>query len=327
MKGKILVTGGAGFIGSNLVEELVAKKYSVVVLDNFSSGYIENLNNVFNKITIFEGDIRDKGLVSKIMKDVSSVFHLAAMVSVPESIKDPQSCYDVNVIGSLNLIKESIKNNSRFIFASSAAVYGDEKSSIKTENIVTNPISPYGLSKVDVEKLAEIYSKESGLKFTCFRNFNVYGPKQDVGSSYAAVIPKFINSAISGKDLTIFGDGKQTRDFIYVKDVTSAYIMAMEKEIDGIFNLGNSKVMDINGLAKIILKKINPDLQVKYEKERIGDIKHSKADSKKYQIESGWKPEVTLENGIEKTIGYYRDIELIYGKRKINAKLKKNGKY
>ena len=305
MMKKVLVTGGAGFIGSNLVEELVEKNYSVIVLDNFSSGYVKNLKDISDKIEIIDGDIRNKKLVERIMKDVFCVFHLAAMVSVSNSVEDPQTCYDVNVIGSLNLLKESVRNNSRFIFASSAAVYGDEKSPIKTEEIVTNPISPYGLSKVDVERLVGIYSKEKGLKFTCFRNFNVYGPKQDVASSYAAVIPKFITNALNSKDLTIFGDGKQTRDFIYVKDVTNAYIMAMEKEIDGIFNLGNSDVMDINGLAKIILKKINPNLEVKYEKERIGDIKHSRADSKKYQVESGWKPEVTLENGIKKTIEYY----------------------
>ena len=305
MMKKVLVTGGAGFIGSNLVEELVGKNYSVIVLDNFSSGYVKNLKDISDKIEIIDGDIRNKKLVERIMKDVFCVFHLAAMVSVSNSVEDPQTCYDVNVIGSLNLLKESVRNNSRFIFASSAAVYGDEKSPIKTEEIVTNPISPYGLSKVDVERLAGIYSKKNGLKFTCFRNFNVYGPKQDVASSYAAVIPKFITNALNSKDLTIFGDGKQTRDFIYVKDVTNAYIMAMEKEIDGIFNLGNSDVMDINGLAKIVLKEINPNLEVMYEKERIGDIKHSRADSKKYQVESGWKPEVTLENGIKKTIEYY----------------------
>lgn len=307
MDKKVLITGGAGFIGSNLVEDLFKKNYKIIVLDNFSTGYKNNLTEFEDKIEVINGDIRDKNLVNKLIKETSAVFHLAAMVSVPESIEKPAECYDINLTGSLNIIEACIKYNSKFIFASSAAVYGEDKTEIKTENIVTIPISPYGLSKLDIEKLCIIYNKENNLEFTCFRNFNVYGPKQDIFSSYAAVIPKFITSSLKQNDLTIFGDGSQTRDFIYVKDVTSAYINALENNINGIYNLGCSDIESINNLAKSIILKVNPNIKINYLNERKGDIKHSRASSEKFQKESFWKPIISLDNGIDKTIEYYKN--------------------
>jgi len=303
---KILVTGGAGFIGSNLVEDLLKKNYSVTILDNFDSGYMKNLSEFKDQIQVINGDIRDNNLVDKLVKNTSCVFHLAAMVSVPESIEDPDKCFDINVEGSLNIIEACQKYNSKFIFASSAAVYGEDKTPIKTEEIITEPISPYGKSKLTIERICELLSYKENFDYACFRNFNVYGPKQDVASSYAAVIPKFITNAINSKDLIIFGDGEQTRDFIYVKDICDAYILAYENNINGVYNLGCSDVESVNSLAKRIISKINSNLKIDYKPERAGDIKHSKASAEKYYNISNWKPKVSLENGIKKTIEYYK---------------------
>lgn len=307
MDKKVLITGGAGFIGSNLVEDLLEKDYKITILDNFSSGYRKNLKEFEDKISIINGDIRDKNLLDKLVDETICVFHLAAMVSVPESIENPAECYDINLTGSLNIIEACIKYNSKFIFASSAAVYGEDKTEIKTENIDTIPISPYGLSKLDIEKLCIIYNKESNLEFTCFRNFNVYGPKQDISSSYAAVIPKFITLSLKQNDLTIFGDGSQTRDFIYVKDVTSAYINALENNIIGIYNLGCSDIESVKSLAGNVIYKTNSKSNIKFYESRKGDIKHSRASSEKFQKLSNWKPVVSLDKGIDKTISYYKN--------------------
>ena len=307
MKKKILVTGGAGFIGSNLVEELLKKDYAVTILDNFDSGYMKNLFDFKDQINVINGDIRDSNLVDKLVQNTSCVFHLAAMVSVSESVKDPDSCFDINVEGSLNVIDACQKYNSKFIFASSAAVYGENKTPIKTEGIITEPISPYGKSKLTIERICKLLSYKEKFEYTCFRNFNVYGPKQDVASSYAAVIPKFITNALNSKNLTIFGDGEQTRDFIYVKDICDAYILAYERNINGVYNLGCSDIESVNSLANRVISKINSNLNIIYKSQRDGDIKHSKASAKKYQMVSDWSAKMSLNNGIEKTIEYYKN--------------------
>lgn len=304
---KVLVTGGAGFIGSHLVDSLVKKGYDVTVLDNFSSGYQENLQAVRENITLINGDINDYSLVSSLVEGTSAVFHLAAMVSVPESVEKPIECFETNVLASQYIITECLKNNSKFIFASSAAVYGQDKTEIKTENLETVPISPYGISKLNVEQLCSIYQNEKNLDFACFRNFNVYGPRQDLNSAYAAVIPSFIDLALSGKNLSVYGDGEQTRDFIYVQDVVDAYMLALEEDISGIYNLGNNEIKSIKSLGVDIISKINQNLTLTYLTVRKGDIKHSRASSKKYQETSSWKPKVSLDEGILKTINFYKN--------------------
>jgi UDP-glucose 4-epimerase len=302
---KCLVTGGAGFIGSNLVEKLLNLNYEVIVIDNLSSGYKKNLREFEKKIQFYNNDIRNFNLMNKLIKQVDCVFHLAAMISVAESIEKPFDCLDINVKASLNIIKECLKNNVKFIFASSAAVYGNDLTPIKTENLNTVPLSPYGLSKFDIERFCEIYEKE-GLNFTCFRNFNVYGPKQDVNSAYSAVIPSFIQQVLNKNNLKIFGDGNQTRDFIFVEDVINAYVIAFENNIKGIFNLGCNEIISLKDLAFKILNIFDSDhLKIEFLDARKGDIKHSRADSQKFILQSGWNSKVIFDEGLQKTFNYY----------------------
>ncbi|MFW6286023.1 MAG: NAD-dependent epimerase/dehydratase family protein [Nanoarchaeota archaeon] len=304
---KFLVTGGAGFIGSNLVGKLLSLNHEVVVLDNLCSGYKKNLEEFNSRFEFYEEDIRNFELVKKLIKQVDCVFHLAAMVSVPESVEKPFECIDVNVRASLNIIKECLKNNVKFVFASSAAVYGDDTTNIKTEDLKTIPISPYGLSKFDVERFCKIYEKD-GLNFTCFRNFNVYGPKQDFNSAYSAVIPSFIQRVLSKKNLKIFGDGTQTRDFIFVDDVVNAYILAFNENIRGIFNLGCNEILNLKDLSFKILSISNAcDLKVEFYDARKGDVKHSRASSQKFISESSWRANVGIDEGLQKTFNYYKN--------------------
>ena len=307
-RNKVLVTGGAGFIGSNLVETLVDLGNEVTVLDNLSNGKLENLDFLKDKINFIEGDIRDSKLISELMVGKDCVFHLAAMIYVSESVEKPKLCNEINVVATKYILDECVKNNVKFIFTSSAAVYGEDNSPVKFESITPNPISPYAKSKLDVELLCEEYKNQFNLNYVCFRNFNVYGPKQDINSPYAAVIASFINKALSSDPLAIFGDGDQTRDFIYVGDVVDAMIIAYELEKSGVFNLGCNEIINLKELASLILGKINSDSSIEYHSERKGDLKHSRASSKKFQDMSSWIPKTTLSLGIDKTIKYYSNI-------------------
>lgn len=310
LKKKILVTGGAGFIGTNIVHKLLDLNYEVVVLDNLSSGYLCNLDSVKNKdnFKFVKGDIRDKELVSKLIVGCYGVIHLAAMISVPESIENPSLCKEINEAASEFIIEECLKNNSRFLFASSAAVYGEDKTPIKTEELLVKPISPYGDSKLFVENKCKSLI-EKGLNFCCFRNFNVYGPYQALGSAYAAVIPIFVNKALHDEEIIIFGDGKQTRDFIFVEDVVDAFINALESKegYNDVFNLGCNEIITITELAVKIIELTNSSSKIIYKDARLGDIKHSRATSAKFQKASSWKPKVSFDEGIKKTIDYYKE--------------------
>lgn len=305
---KVLVTGGAGFIGSNLVENLLINNYSVVVLDNFHSGNIQNLDGIknnYNNLEVIDGDICDKNLVDKLIKNTSCVFHLAALVSVAESMQNKDEYERVNVGGTKNILDACVKYNSKFIFASSAAVYGNDKTEIKSESLKTIPISNYGQNKLDIENICINYENTKGLEYCCFRNFNVYGPKQDINSSYAAVIPIFINKSLENNNLLIYGNGEQTRDFIYVGDVSDAYIIAFESNFNGIYNLGCNGVLSVNDLANLIVGMTNSSSEIKYLNSRDGDIKHSRANVSKYSNISNWNAKIKLEVGIKNTILYY----------------------
>lgn len=306
MDKKILVTGGAGFIGSNIVEELLNRKYKVTVIDNLSSGYKENLTEFENKINFIEGDIRDYDLINKELEDCEAVIHLAAMISIPESVEKPQECNEINFIASKNIIDKCIERGIKFIFASSAAVYGEDESEIKTELIKPVPISPYGKSKLDVERYC-MQKEDEGLVYTCFRNFNVYGPKQKLGSDYSAVIPIFINKCLKNNDLEIYGDGEQTRDFIFVGDVVSAYLEPINSKIIGIYNLGCNDIVSVNKLAEMIIEKTNSSSKIIHKEARAGDIKHSRASSQSYTSKSHWLPKISLSEGIDKSIEYYKN--------------------
>ena len=303
-RNKVLITGGAGFIGSNLVEELLKKNYEITVLDNFSTGHLSNVSEFKNKITIIKGDIRDYSLVEKHLSDKNIVFHLAAMVSVPESVKFPKECEDININATKNILDICLKNDIKFIFASSAAVYGEDRTEIKTENLQTIPISPYGWSKLKVEKLCENYSKK-GLKYVCYRNFNVYGPKQDFNHPYSAVIPSFISKALINQDLNIFGEGYQTRDFIYVKDIVGAMIVGAEEKINGVFNLGCNDIINLRDLASLIIKKTGSSSKIIFKPGRDGDIMHSRASSDKIFNAINWRSKYSFNEGLNYTLNYY----------------------
>lgn len=303
----VLVTGGGGFIGSNLVEKLLEGGVKVTVLDSFSTGRKKNLEHITsNNLILVEGDIRDKSLIENLTRGKDVVYHLAAVVSVPESVQNPQKCFEVNLNSSINLMDNCLKNNSKFVFASSAAVYGEDDTLVKTEDLNTGPLSPYGISKRDVEELCRLYNQQWELEYTCFRNFNVYGPRQDVSSAYAAVIPSFIVKMLEGEEVSIFGDGTQTRDFIYVSDVVDAFKLAGDNSYNDVFNLGCNEVENLNSLVNRISSKLG-EAEVKYLEERPGDIKHSRASSEKFREVSGWEPRISLDEGINKTIEYYKN--------------------
>ena len=244
---KYLVTGGAGFIGSHIIQDFLNKGSEVVCLDNFDPGYDINIKKANiapflqqEGFELVEGDIRDKELLERIIPDIDCIFHEAAQVSVVESMKDPVRTIDINTIGTFNVLNAALKCNARkVIIASSAAIYGDSPASPKKENMFPSPRSPYAISKLDCEYAAKIFYDEYGLKTTVLRYFNVFGPRQDPTSQYAAAIPIFISKALRNEDLLIYGDGSQTRDFVFVKDVVLANELVISRGDGRIFNVAN----------------------------------------------------------------------------------------
>ncbi|MGQ9641967.1 MAG: SDR family oxidoreductase [Candidatus Bathycorpusculaceae bacterium] len=301
----VLVTGGAGFIGSHLVERLLKEGYSVVVLDDLSSGKTENLDLRNRKLLFLKGDIRNKEIVTKALRDVEVVFHLAALVDVPFSVKNPLFVNQVNVCGSLNILEESIKNNvEKFIYASSCAVYGEPLYLPINEEHPTNPLSPYAVSKLAIEKYCQVFNKLYGIKTVSLRFFNVYGPRQKSDSPYSGVILRFIRLLRSGELPVIFGDGSQTRDFVYVLDVVDASYKAMIcKQCVGEINVGSEKETSISELAKILMEKFGlKNVKPIFAEPRAGDIKRSWANIEKAKHMLGYKPFFNLKNGLDALI-------------------------
>jgi len=307
-KSKAVVTGGAGFIGSNIAEELARQGNHVIIIDNLSTGNVENIQSVVKAghVDFIEGSITDLPLMQKSFSGIDYVFHQAALPSVPRSIEDPEATDRVNTTGTLNVLIAARDNAvKKLVYASSSSVYGDTPTLPKTEDMIPNPLSPYAVTKLTGEYYCQVFTKIYNLKTVCLRYFNVYGPRQDPNSAYAAVIPLFINNVLSGKSPVIFGDGEQTRDFTFVKDVVEANIQAAESDVTGVFNLGNSQRVTINELAKLIInitKKSN--VKPVYDKPRPGDIVHSLADTSKAKA-FGYNPRYTLEQGLKETIGFF----------------------
>jgi len=303
-----LVTGGAGFIGSHIVEELVNLGKKVRVLDNFSTGKKENLAKVIDKIELVEGDIRKETDLKAALKDVDFVLHQAALRSVPRSIDDPISTNDVNITGTLLLLKLAKEFKvKRVVYASSSSVYGDSPELPKVETQLPSPISPYAVSKLTGEYYCRVYSKTFGLETVSLRYFNVFGPRQDPKSQYAAVIPKFIDSAIRGEELEVHGDGKQSRDFSYVENVVKANILSCEaKNISGeVFNIAcgeNHTVLDIANTIGKILKK---EVKIRHTSPRAGDVRHTLADISKAKKFLGYKVYVDFKEGMKRTVEYF----------------------
>lgn len=298
----ILVTGGAGFIGSHVVTEALKRSFKVTVIDNLSSGKKENIPNGTNFI---KEDIRNC-VWDKLLKSIDIVFHAAAFVSAPESFYYFNECYEVNVRATWKLLNACKANNiKKFIFSSSSAVY-PETNIPNTEMDLPAPANPYGLTKLDVEYILQMLKQEFDFSYTALRYFNVYGPRQDKDSDYSAVIPIFINRAIKNEDLIIYGNGKQRRDFIYVNDVAKAVLTFATNDVCGVFNIGTSKDHNLLELADIIINKTNSSSTLRFEDPRPGDVMFSTASLEKQKEINVWQPKITFEEGLDKTIEFYR---------------------
>lgn len=294
---RILITGGAGFIGSHIADFLISENHEVIILDNLSSGKIENVNK---KALFIKGSITQKRDIEKAIQDVDYVFHLAAMVSVPLSFEKKDLCFKINIQGTKNVLDAALKHKvKKVIFSSSAAVYGDNLNTPLKENEPYSSLSPYAESKIEGEKLCIEYNKK-GLVTCSLRYFNVYGTRQDPKSPYSGVISIFIDKAKENNEIIIFGDGSQTRDFIHVNDIVAANVFAMEK-LDGVYNVANGKEITIKDLAEKIIKISKSSSKIKYEKERFGDIKKSLADITKIK-KQGFTPIVEIDDGLKELL-------------------------
>lgn len=302
---KILVTGGAGFIGSHVVEEFQGKA-EIIVLDNLKTGKKENLAGL--QCDFVEGDIKDRTLLRKLLHNVDYVFHMAAAISVVESMEKPIEYVEANTIGTLTMLEEAAAARvKKLLFCSSAAVYGENPESPKHEKMSPEPMSPYAITKLDGEYYCEMFTRENRLQTVCARFFNVFGPRQDPKSQYAAAIPIFISKTLKNEKISIYGDGKQTRDFVFVKDVVKACSHLLQQPaLNGIFNIAYGKKIEINELVKIILGKTASKSEIVYAPERPGEIKHSLASIQKL-LATGFVPSFDIDYGLNLTIDFFRN--------------------
>lgn len=309
---KVLVTGGAGFIGSNLIKELLERNYQVVCLDNLSTGSIKNIEEFldYQNFEFIEGDVLDYNLLTKLSDQTYAVSHQAALGSVPRSIHDPLETNMVNVNGTLNVFKACVDNKiDRVVYAASSSTYGDSIELPKTEERIGNPISPYAVTKLVNELYASVFQKVYGLNSIGLRYFNVFGPKQNPNGAYAAVIPLFIQDMLSNKNPIINGDGNHSRDFTYVANVVEANIQSLESPIEkynDVYNIALGHNTTLNELVTHINRILNTSIQPNYREERPGDVRHSLADISKARIHIGYDPKYPIEDGLKQSIEWYK---------------------
>jgi len=301
---KAVVTGGAGFIGSHLTEELVRRDYSVTVIDDLSCGKIDNIDSLLsqNRITFIQESITNLSALNRLFSEADYVFHLAALGSVPQSVEKPEIYHETNITGIFNVLLAARDNKvKKVVYSSSSAVYGDDPELPKREDMLPSTISPYAVTKLTGEYYCNAFHAAYGLPTVCLRFFNVFGPKQDPNSQYAAVIPNFIKRIQEGNPPIIYDDGEQTRDFTYVSDVVQAMILAAENDVTGIYNVSRGESITINDLADTIIRLIGTDIRPEYREPRQGDIVHSYADVTKAKA-FGFNPRYTLEEGLSRMI-------------------------
>lgn len=300
-----LVTGGAGFIGSHIAARLVERGERVRVFDNLSTGKLENLAPFGFQAELIKGDLRDAAAVRNAMTGVEVVFHQAADPSVPRSMADPAGCYESNVLGTVNVLQAAHEAGvRRVVFASSCAVYGDEPSLPKRETTTLAPMSPYATSKLAGEQLCEVYTRVFGVEAVALRYFNVFGPRQDPNSAYAPVIPRFIKALHDGQPPTIFGDGEQTRDFVYVDDVVQANLLAAQSpDAPGrVFNIASGRAVSLNRLLGSLIQITGRSANPLYLPARTGDVRHSAADHSAAATALGFEILVPFELGLARTV-------------------------
>jgi len=307
-----LVTGGAGFIGSHIARKLVSLGEEVRVLDNFATGRRRNLGGIEGEIRLIEGDIRDADVVREAVAGADYVIHQAALASVPRSIDDPVSSNEVNVGGTLNLLDAARRAGVKmFVYASSSSVYGDSDVLPKVEDMTPRPKSPYAVSKLGGEMYCRVFGDTFGLPTVSLRYFNVFGPRQDPNSQYAAVIPIFCRALLTGKAPTIFGDGEQSRDFTFIDNVVAANLLACRSGLSGghVFNIACGERFTLNELYAKLQNIVGSDIQPVYATPRAGDVKHSEAAIGAIEGALGYKVLVDFDAGLEHTVRWYRDEE------------------
>lgn len=302
---RVLITGGAGFIGSHIAQQLQGRA-EVRVLDNLRTGYRRNLDGM--KVDFIEGSILDRAAVRSAVKGVDHVFHLAAMVSVPESVQNPHGCVELNVTGLLNVLEESAAAGVRKLcLSSSAAVYGNNPVVPKVETMLPEPRSPYAVTKLDGEYYCRQFAEDGRLETVALRFFNVFGPRQDPGSAYAAAVPIFMRKALRNEPLTIYGDGGQTRDFVYVKDIAAANIFAVTTPgLTGVFNAGYGGQITVLELARRIIAHAGSRSEIVHAPERAGDVRHSRASVDALRA-AGFVPVSSFDAGLAETLAYFRE--------------------
>lgn len=307
MADKILVTGGAGFIGSNLAWELSSDN-DVVVVDDLSTGNLGNIKPLIDegRVVFVRGSVTDLDFMRRVSNGIDYIFHEAAIPSVPRSFANPIASHDANAGGTLVTLIAAAENSVRkVIYASSSSAYGDTPTLPKQEDMAPRPLSPYAVSKLAGEYYCGVFSKARGLDTVCLRYFNVYGPRQDPESQYAAVIPRFIKAALSNGSITVYGDGSQTRDLTYVNDVIMANKLAAKTDATGVYNVGSGSRVSIGDLAEMICDLTGREVPITHSARRPGDVEHSLADISRARAAFGYEPKHTLESGLRETISSF----------------------
>jgi len=308
---RYLVTGGAGFIGSHIAEALLARGESIRILDNLSTGYQQNIANLAGDVEFLEGDVRDDAVVARAVEGVEVVFHQAALASVHRSLSQPQETHAVCATGTLILLDQARQAGvRRVLYAASSSAYGDQQQACKTETDLAVPVSPYAASKLAGEHYCRSFYKAYGLETVCLRYFNVFGPRQDPGSPYSAVIPLFIGAMLSGKQPVIFGDGEQSRDFVFVKDIVLGNLLAADAEDTAgrVINLATGEQASLLELIAQLNGMLGLSVEPEYQPVREGDVRHSRADISLARDLLGYQPHFSLAEGLQQSIDYYRTL-------------------
>ena len=310
MAASCLVTGGAGFIGSALARALLARGDRVRVIDNFFSGKRENLADVAQDVELVEGDIRDEAALARALSGVELVFHEAAIPSVPRSLADPIASHDANATGTLKVLAAAKKAGvRRVVYAASSSAYGDTPTLPKVETMRPMPLSPYAVSKLAGEHYCQVYASAFGLETVSLRYFNVFGPRQDPKSEYAAVIPRFVTAALAGGGVTIYGDGTQSRDFCFIDNTVEANLAAATAAPAGVsgqvFNVACGAATSLNDVVRLVAEIVGHPVPITYASGRVGDVKHSLADVTAARTRLGYRGEISFAEGLQRTVAWY----------------------